>query len=109
VEIIADSDVPPALPAGLVSRLLTAALAGPEPPRRSVLTVSGARTNLVSLMVSPVPTDHLLTGTAEQLRARIRTGPDFLLVRIDLAAATAVVSPQEGTYVPAAPRIGWAA
>ncbi|HEY5877932.1 MAG TPA: ATP-binding protein [Nakamurella sp.] len=109
VEIIADSVVPPALPAGLVSRLLTAALAGPEPPRRTVLTVSAARSRVVSLMVSPVPTEPVLAGVAEQLRARILHGPDFLLVRVDLAAATAVVSPQVGTSVAAAPRIGWAA
>ena len=109
VEIIADSDVPPALPAGLVSRLLTAALAGPEPPRRTVLTVSGARTRVVSLMVSPVPREPVLVGVAEELRARILHGPDFLLVRVDLATATAVVSPQVGTSVAAGPRIGWAA
>ena len=58
-------------------------------------------------MVGPVPREPVLVGVAEELRARILHGPDFLLVRVDLATATAVVSPQVGISVAAGPRIGW--
>jgi len=106
VEIIADSDGPPVLADGLVSRLLTAALATESPPARTVLTVSGPRSDVVSLMVSPAPVGSALTEVATDLGARILRGPDFLLARVSAAVE---MSPEAGTTPPAPTKIGWAA
>lgn len=107
VEIIADSDLPTDLPDGLVTGLLSAALAGDAAPVRTVLTVTGAPARQVSLMVSPAPAGPRLAASAERLRARLLSGPDFLLVIVDLATtARSVVSPHAGTSTRATAGIG---
>ena len=113
VEIIADSGGPPALPPGLAARLLTAALAGPDQPLRTVLTVTGTRSRTVSLMVTPAPLDPTLTAVAADLDATVLHGPHFLLIRADPAriapAAAPGLSPDPGTSIPAGAGIGWVA
>ncbi len=109
VEVIADADGPPALPAGLVGRLLAAALDGDPIPARTVLTVSAARSRRVSLMVGPAPDRPTLVRVAEQLGASVRHGPDFLLVRYVLRDNEPGMSPHVGTIAPAPAGIGSAA
>lgn len=110
VEIIADSDLPPALPDGLVARLLGAALAGRgHTPARTVLTVSGAQIHQVGLLVSPPPDGPDLERLAGELAGRILRGPGFLLIRMDAVRAAPAVSPQVGTWRPEPVPIGWPA
>lgn len=107
VEIIADSDLPPQLPDGLVRRLLGAALADlRHSPDRTVLTVSGTRVHQVGLMVSPPPEKPDLVELARELAGRILRGPDFLLIRLDAVSAEPVMSPELGTWRPEPVRIG---
>lgn len=91
VEVIADGDASPALPPGLVARLLTAALDGPDRPARTVLTVlatpaGAAPGGAVSLLVSPPPAGPALTGIAGEWGARVLRTPDLLLLRFDARA-----------------------
>jgi len=105
VEINAEPDAAGLLPAGLISRLLTAALDRPDgPPDRTVLTISmvNAREVSVSLLVAPPPTDHALASVATVVGATLLAGPTFQLIR--LTAGT--TSPHMGTVERPADPVG---
>jgi len=94
VEINADPEVAGLLPAGLISRLFTAALDRPEgPPDRTVLTMSQVepREVSVSLLVAPPPIDHALASVGASIGATIVAGPTFQLVRLTASRTSPLV------------------
>jgi len=105
VEINAEPDAAGLLPAGLISRLLTAALDRPDgPPDRTVLTISmvNAREVSVSLLVAPPPTDHALASVATVVGATLLAGPTFQLIRL----TAGMTSPHIGTVERPADPVG---
>ena len=85
VEINADPEVAGLIPAGLISRLFTAALDRPGgPPDRTVLTMSRVepREVSVSLLVAPPPSDHALASVGAAVGATIVAGATFQMVRL---------------------------
>jgi signal transduction histidine kinase len=103
VEINAEPEAAGLLPADLISRLLTAALAD-VPPDRTVLSISEAPGEVsASLFVTPAPTGHELRSIADAAGAGVVEAPTFLLVRFTV---TAEMSPQQGTVQQPARTVG---
>jgi hypothetical protein len=105
VEINAEPELTTSLPAGLLSRLLTAALDVAAPPDRTVLTISPSADGnpVLSLFVAPRAVGAL-HDVASDLGADIASGARFELIRLTIPTALPVGPPAAPGTWPSAGR-----